>query len=77
MILPKLYRVVDVTFNSLRFNGMCEVDEIVTRKARRVLCDDGWEWQIIEGCSSFINDTDRELINEPDYIEFIALGEKK
>lgn len=53
MRLPKLYQVVNVTFNSLRFNGQFEDDEIITRKARRVLCDDGWEWQIIEGCSPF------------------------
>ena len=51
--LPKLYRVVTIKFWSLRMGiGGCggaeEYDIQVERKARRVLCDDGWKWQLIE-----------------------------
>lgn len=50
--LPKLYRLVNLTFPSLR-NGVGEnlgvifdIDTIVERQVRRVLCKNGWKWQI-------------------------------
>lgn len=51
--LPKLYRVVNIKFWSLRMGiggcgGVEEYDIQVERKARRVLCDDGWKWQLID-----------------------------
>jgi hypothetical protein len=52
MDMPKLYRPVKIKFWSLR-NGLGEnygvifdIDEEVERIARRVLCDEGWKWQI-------------------------------
>jgi len=53
MKLPKLYAPVNITFSSLR-NGVganlgviFDIDTDVTRKCRRVLCNGGWKWQII------------------------------
>jgi hypothetical protein len=76
--LPKMYRVVEVEFWSLRTAygegfGAYEADVCVTRKARRVSCDDGWKWQIIcDECLPFsAEETDTVCINEPDSIESI------
>ena len=49
--LPKLYRVVEIEFWTIRGAlgdnlGMTEVDVRASRKARRVLCGEGWKWQI-------------------------------
>jgi len=50
--LSKLYRVVNIQFSSLRngfgdnYGVVLDIDTIVKRKARRVLCDEGWRWQI-------------------------------
>jgi len=53
MKLPKLYALTKIKFSSLR-DGMGEnygiildIDTDVIRNCRRVLCDDGWKWQIV------------------------------
>ena len=52
MKLPKLYRVVNLEFWSLRssvgYRGgvTFDNDEKVLRRARRVLIDGGWKWSI-------------------------------
>lgn len=72
--LPKLYRPVQITFWSLR-NGVgdglgviFDIDTRVTRLAMRVLCDDGWKWQIKDTAKhrwwDWCIDTDQECLNE-------------
>lgn len=72
--LPKLFRVVEIEFSSLR-NGLggsmgmvFGIDTMVRRKARRVLCDDGWKWQIFnalhESYYDYSVETDQEILNE-------------
>lgn len=52
MKLPKLYRPVVISFWALR-NGLggsmgmiFDVDTLVERVAMRILCAEGWKWQI-------------------------------
>jgi len=53
MKLPKLYAPVKIKFSSLRNGIGCsggviyDIDTIVIRKCRRVLCKGGWKWQIV------------------------------
>ncbi len=52
MRLPKLYRVVEIEFWSLRIEGgllgvAFDVDVLVTRSAMRVRCADGWKWSLM------------------------------
>ena len=54
MKLPKLYAPVKIKFRSLR-NGLganmgviFDIDTDVVRKCRRVRCDDGWKWQLVD-----------------------------
>lgn len=75
MQLPKLYRVVHLKFWSLRntigssYGVIFDHDTMIIRRARRVLSDDGWKWQIAaknwewrdEG---HLLDTDQECLNE-------------
>jgi len=60
---PKLYRPVTIKFSSLR-NGVggglgviFDIDTMVTRRAVRVLTDNGWKWQI----------KDLKILNTYDY----------
>jgi len=72
--LPKLYRVVSIRFSSLRY-GMgdgygviFDLDTMVDRIARRVLCEDGWKWQIKDINKlyewDYFVDTDQEILDE-------------
>lgn len=74
MDLPKLYRVIKIEFSSLR-NGLgsnygviFDIDTMVTRKVRRVLCPGGWKWQIRDLHElwewDYFVDTDQEILNE-------------
>ena len=53
MKLPKMYAPTNIKFWSLRDGlganlGMVnDIDTEVTRKCRRVKCEDGWKWQIV------------------------------
>ena len=72
--LPKLYRVVEIEFSSLR-NGLgsglgviFDIDTMVKRHVRRVLGPSGWCWQIkdlhqLREWDYFV-DTDQEVLNE-------------
>jgi len=74
MKLPKLYRPVKAKFWSLR-NGVGEslgmifdIDTEVERIVRRVLCPEGWKWQIV-GLSKIREwdwsvETDQECLDE-------------
>jgi len=60
---PKLYRPVTIKFSSLR-NGVggglgviFDIDTMVTRRAARVLINNGWKWQI----------KDLKILNTYDY----------
>lgn len=69
--LPKLYRTVNLKFwslkNELGGSGgvIFDCDTQVTRKCRRVICPDGWKWQV---CKNFIGDWtveyDQECLDE-------------
>jgi len=74
MSLPKLYAPITVTFWTLR-NGLGEnygvvydIDTKVTRKVVRVLCADGWKWQIYNYWKLLEWDwnveQDQEMLNE-------------
>ena len=76
MKLPKLYRPVTIKFWSLRdklganYGVMPDCDELVERKAMRVLTWSGWKWQI---CGlhkllewDWVASTDQEILNESD-----------
>ena len=67
MKLPKLGRVVEIEFWSLR--GVDDRDVIVTRKCRRIRCYDGWKWQVVgfyeEREWDVYVGVDQECINEP------------
>ncbi len=82
MKLPKLYRVVRIRFWSLRpsigcCGGVDEIDSEVVRKARRVLCDEGWQWQLLNSeLPVSLNDNDFICLND-NPSEFIVLGEDK
>lgn len=76
MKLPKLYRPVLLKFWSLR-NGLgsnygviFDIDTEVTRKCMRVLCDDGWKWQIINYSRlvewDYSVEADRECLDNTD-----------
>ena len=71
MKLPKLYRVVNVRFNSTRLscneNGASELDEVVTRKAMRVLDDDGWRWALSDADLFFDSTNINDQIALNDY----------
>ncbi len=51
--LPKLYRVIKVQISALRnsvgegYGIIFDCDTIVERKVRRVLCPEGWKWQLV------------------------------
>lgn len=53
MSLPKLYAPVYITFGTLRdelsegYGVMFDCDADTVRKCRRVACDGGWKWQIV------------------------------
>lgn len=81
MKLPKLYRVVTIRFWSLRLGlgwsgGVEEFDKQVTRKARRVLYDKGWKWQLIddEGLYDHIIDDDKTCLDEHELNEVEILN---
>lgn len=74
MKLPKLYRPVKIEFSSLR-NGVghslgviFDIDTMVERIAMRVLCEDGWKWQIKNLTRlyewDYFVETDQEILNE-------------
>jgi len=63
MKLPKLYRVVEIEFWSLRMKGVLlgatsGVDTLVTRRAMRVRCAEGWKWSLVarKGEDCYVND---------------------
>ncbi len=74
MNIPRLYSVVNIKFSSLR-NAVCadgwvifDVDKMVERKVRRVVCENGWKFQIInicklKECDGWI-DTDQKILDE-------------
>ena len=74
MKLPKLYRPVWITFDSLR-NGLgdgygviFDIDTTVSRKCRRIASAEGWAWQIVNGYEmsgwDYFVETDDECLNE-------------
>jgi len=74
MKLPRLYAPVKIKFWSLR-NGLganygviFDIDTEVERKCRRVKCDGGWKWQIVDfmklaewDCTA---DIDKEILDD-------------
>jgi len=75
MKLPKMYSQVNLKFWSLR-NGLgsnygviFDIDTQVTRKCMRVMCDEGWKWQIInytkilEAGWDYLIETDKECLD--------------
>jgi len=72
--LPKLYRPMTIRFSSLRNclgsnMGVCfDCDEIVERKASRVLHKNGWFWKIINSRNlmewDYCIETDQEILDE-------------
>ena len=70
--VPKLYRVVDIEFWTIRGAlgsnlGMTEVDARVSRKARRVLCSEGWKWQIVN--ADKISEWDYYVLVDQEYLD--------
>ena len=72
--IPKLYRVVEIEFSSLR-NGIgssmgviFDIDTMVKRKARRVIGGEGWKWQLFNYESlleyDWFAETDVEILDE-------------
>lgn len=72
--LPKLYAPVNIRFWSLR-NGLgsnlgvvFDIDTEVIRKCMRVLCEEGWKWQIVEYNTisewDYVVETDKEILDE-------------
>ena len=71
--LPKMYAPVNIRFSSLR-NGLgdnygviYDIDTIVERKCRRVICDGGWKWQIVNylvnRCWDYELEQDKEILD--------------
>jgi len=74
MKLPKLYRPIKIRFSSLRsgigggLGVIFDIDTIVEHVVTRVLCEDGWKWQI-KNFNKIIEwdysvETDQEILNE-------------
>jgi len=74
MRLPKLYRPVKIRFSSLR-NGVgdglgviFDIDTMIERVVIRVLCEDGWKWQLKNLSDLYewddFAETDQEILNE-------------
>lgn len=74
MKLPKLYASVNIKFSSLRngigsnYGVIFDCDQMVARKVRRVICNDGWKFQIIDSNKlrewDWFIDIDQECLNE-------------
>ena len=79
MELPKLYRVVKITFSTLRtgmgdgWGVIFDCDVLVTKKARRVLCSDGWKWSLVTNYKyrhwDNCDHQDQEILNEYNEVE--------
>ena len=74
MELPKLYAPVKIKFWSLR-NGVgqslgviFDIDTVVERKCRRVKCEGGWKWQIVDFMKmeqwDYFVEQDKEILDE-------------
>lgn len=74
MKLPKLYAPVKIKFWSLRmglgsnYGVIFDVDTQVERKCRRIKCEGGWKWQIVDYMSIQEWDNlvwqDKEILDE-------------
>ncbi len=75
--LPKMHKVIKVDLDVLRVSlgynyGAYEHDEVAERKARRVKCDTGWKWQLVQECKNqsdcdYFFESDKECLNEENY----------
>jgi len=73
MELPKLYAPVRIKFWSLRmglganFGVIFDIDSEVERKCRRVRCNAGWKWQIVDYAKlaewDFYAEQDKEILD--------------
>lgn len=76
-ILPKMYRVIKVEIDALRVSvgegfGVYEHDQVVERKVRRVKCNTGWKWQLVQECKEqsdwdYFFEEDKECLNDFNY----------
>lgn len=72
--LPKMYAPVKIKFWSLRlgfganYGVIFDVDTRVERKCRRVRCDGGWKWQIVDFLKlrliDYVAEQDKEILDE-------------
>ena len=79
MLLPKLYRVVEIEYWSLRnrlgsnYRFIFDIDTKVKRTVRRVRVDNGWKWQIVNfdkiSKYDYFVEQDQEILDMRDEIE--------